>query len=62
MAALDAVGYIVCYMTLGDEVDERRLPMRTHAPTEYTKFRLTQFTTSYSLPKILTDNLALVGL
>ena len=32
MAALDTVGHIVFNMTLGDEVDERRLPMRAHVP------------------------------
>ena len=34
MAALDTVGHIASYMTLGDEVDERRLPMSAHVPTK----------------------------
>ena len=32
MAALDTVGHIVYNMMLGDEVDERRLPIRVHVP------------------------------
>ena len=32
MATLDSVGHIAYYMTLGDEVDERRLSMRAHVP------------------------------
>ena len=51
MVVLEAVGHIVYYITLGDEVDERRLPMSAHVPPSKQNFDLPHLLHPIRYPK-----------